>query len=96
MTLRRSSSVKSGTPTSAVTTPTGSSAGASFALLGIAGCLFAYVIGVVFSAIFGAIYFAVAAFIYNLVSNWVGGLRLELDLPVTDKAKRDEATGFPV
>jgi hypothetical protein len=69
--------------------PSGANLGAGFAMAGLASCLCFYIVGVVASAIFGGIYWAVVAWFYNLVSNWVGGLRIELDQPMLDKPKRD-------
>lgn len=53
-------------------------------------CIF-YFCGIFIYAILGGIYFAVAAFIYNLVSGWIGGLKVELEteLPPEAKRKRD-------
>lgn len=55
-------------------------------------CIF-YFCGIFIYAILGGIYFAVAAFIYNLVSGWIGGLKVELEteLPLEAKRKRDSS-----
>jgi hypothetical protein len=54
-------------------------------------CVF-YFCGIFVYAILGGLYFAIVAFIYNLVSGWVGGLKVELEdevSPMTMKQKRD-------
>lgn len=43
------------------------------------GLLCFYGIGVVVAAVFGGIQFAIGAFIYNVVANWVGGIKIELE-----------------
>lgn len=52
-------------------------------------CIF-FLMYVVFSAIAGGIGAAITAFAYNLVSNWVGGLEIELD--GLGKSKRNAYT----
>jgi hypothetical protein len=56
---------------------------------GILSLLCFYVIGVVVAAIFGGIQAALLAWLYNLTSNWVGGIKVELE---TDSAVLDEIT----
>lgn len=43
------------------------------------GLLCFYGIGVVVAAVFGGIQFAIGAFLYNVVANWVGGIKIELE-----------------
>ncbi len=79
------------TITSSVSTSGGGGSfnSSAFAVAGLAGCLITYVIGIVFSALAGAIIGAVYAFFYNLIANWAGGLRIELDVPPQlEKPKR--------
>lgn len=66
----------------------GSFNSSSLAAAGLVGCLITYVLGIVFSAIAGGIIGAVYAFFYNLIANWAGGLRIELDMPLAEKPKR--------
>lgn len=76
----------------------GQLSGGNFAALGLAGFCIFYLVGVVFSAISGGIYGAVGAFIYNLVSNWVGGIRVETDsanVDLLEKRKRDVVVEQP-
>lgn len=68
---------------------TGFNAGA-LATAGLAGCACGYLVGVIGAAIGGAIFGLVAAFAYNLVANWFGGLRVQLESEETlDKLKRE-------
>jgi hypothetical protein len=75
------------------------SSGSSFnssalAISSLAGCLVGYVILVLVAAISGAILGALYAFFYNVISNWAGGIRVELDtlaLQPGDKPKRFDA-----
>lgn len=85
---------------SSITTssPRGSFSGGNFAAVGLVGLCVFYLVGVVFSAITGGIYGAVGAFIYNLVSNWVGGIRVEVDSTQRDlgeKRKREVVVEQP-
>ena len=65
---------------------TGSSSGtnafnsSAFATASLASCLIGYVILIVVAAISGAIMGALYAFFYNVISNWAGGIRVELDM----------------
>jgi hypothetical protein len=52
--------------------------GSGLMVAGLAGFCIFYGFGVVFSAIFGGIYGLVLGFLYNIISNWVGGLRVTL------------------
>jgi hypothetical protein len=79
---------------------TGGSSGTSgfnssaFATASLAGCLISYVIAIVVAAIAGAIMGALYAFFYNVISNWAGGIRVELDmasLDAGDKPKKLDA-----
>jgi len=47
--------------------------------LGIATGATAIVIVPVFYAVFGFIFGAIGAFLYNIVANWVGGIKIELE-----------------
>src|SRR5262245_50332132 len=73
---------------------TGGSSGfnnSAFATASLAGCLVSYVIAVLVAAISGAILGALYAFFYNVISNWAGGIRVEIDslaLQPGDKSKR--------
>ncbi len=63
----------------------------AFATATLASCVIGYVIAVVVAAVSGAIIGALYAFFYNVISNWAGGLRIELDvtsLEALDKPKR--------
>jgi hypothetical protein len=63
----------------------------AFATATLASCVIGYVLAIVFAAISGAIIGALYAFFYNVISNWAGGLRIELDtlsLEALDKPKR--------
>jgi hypothetical protein len=63
----------------------------SFAMASLAGCLASYVIMVLAAAVSGAIFGALYAFFYNVISNWAGGLRVELvhdQVLIPEKAKR--------
>lgn len=65
--------------------------GSGLMMAGLAGFCVFYGFGVVFSAIFGGIYGLVLGFLYNVISNWVGGLRVTLSREGGDnneKAKR--------
>jgi hypothetical protein len=67
---------------------------------GILSLLCFYIIGIVVGAIFGGIQCAIFAWLYNLTSNWVGGLKVELEtadtgllddlVRETEKRKRSE------
>ena len=66
---------------------------------GILSLLCFYVFGVVVAAIFGGIQCAILAWLYNLTSNWIGGIKVELETDSalldaierdTEKRKRDE------
>jgi uncharacterized membrane protein YdjX (TVP38/TMEM64 family) len=50
----------------------------SFMMASVASCLVFYLMGIVFSALTGALMGALYAFFYNVISNWTGGLRVEL------------------
>jgi hypothetical protein len=50
----------------------------AFATASLAGCVITYVIAIVVAAISGAIMGALYAFFYNIISNWAGGLQVEL------------------
>lgn len=66
----------------------------AFATATLAGCLISYVIAIVVAAIAGAIMGALYAFFYNVISNWAGGIRVELDmvsLEAGDKPKKLDA-----
>lgn len=64
----------------------------SFAVASLAGCLATYVVMVVAATLAGAIVGALYAFFYNIISNWTGGLRVELvmDQAMLEKAKRPD------
>src|SRR5689334_6849720 len=78
---------------------TGGASGSNFnssalATASLAGCLISYVIAIVVAAIAGAIMGALYAFFYNVISNWAGGIRVELDmvgLESGDKPKKFDA-----
>jgi hypothetical protein len=62
-----------------------------FTTASLAGCLVGYVILVVAAAISGAIMGALYAFFYNVISNWAGGLQIELGtlaLETVEKPKK--------
>lgn len=66
----------------------------ALATASLAGCLITYVIAIVVAAISGAIMGALYAFFYNVISNWAGGIRVELDmvgLESGDKPKKFDA-----
>ena len=66
----------------------------AFATASLAGCLITYVIAIVVAAISGAIMGALYAFFYNVISNWAGGIRVELDMVALesgDKPKKFDA-----
>jgi hypothetical protein len=64
---------------------------------GLAGFCFFYIFGVIFSAIFGGIYGLVLAFLYNVISNWVGGLRVTLSREQgTNDEKAKRSSGLEV
>ncbi len=75
-----------------------SQSGAQFSSNGLmagglaAFCIF-YIGGVIFAAISGGIGGAVMAFLYNLISNWVGGLEIELSSMGVEKPKREVIVG---
>ncbi|MBZ0286798.1 MAG: DUF3566 domain-containing protein [Anaerolineae bacterium] len=50
----------------------------ALATASLAGCLITYVIAIVVTGISGAILGAMYAFFYNVISNWAGGLQVEL------------------
>ncbi|MBZ0284391.1 MAG: DUF3566 domain-containing protein [Anaerolineae bacterium] len=69
----------------------------AFAFTNLLCCGAFYLFGVVASAIAGGIFGAVTAFLYNLIANWVGGLRVELETSEgAEKAKRDAGFGSTV
>ncbi len=71
--------------------------GSAFAFTNLLCCGAFYLFGVVASAIAGGIFGAVTAFLYNLIANWVGGLRVELETSEgVEKAKRDAGFGSTV
>jgi len=66
----------------------------AFATASLATCLIGYVILIVVAALSGAVVGALYAFFYNVISNWAGGLRVELDMLTVespDKPKRLDA-----
>jgi hypothetical protein len=73
----------------------------SFAVASLTGCLVSYLILVVVAALSGAVLGLLYAFFYNVISNWAGGLRVELapdqlgTLPIAypelDKPKRSDS-----
>ncbi|MEO8613049.1 MAG: DUF3566 domain-containing protein, partial [Chloroflexota bacterium] len=68
--------------------------GSAFATASLAGCLISYVIAIVVAAIAGAIMGALYSFFYNVISNWAGGIRVELDMVALesgDKPKKFDA-----
>ena len=63
-----------------------------FTTAGLVGLCIFYGLLVVFGAIFGGIQFAVIAFFYNLTANWVGGVKVELEMgdsELLDDIERD-------
>lgn len=79
---------------------TGGSGGfnsSAFATASLAGCLISYVILIVAATIIGAIMGAMYAFFYNIISNWTGGIRVELDTPslqMSEKRKLESGDEF--
>jgi hypothetical protein len=66
----------------------------AFATASLATCLIGYIIAIVVAAISGAIIGAMYAFFYNVISNWAGGIRVELDMVALesgDKPKKFDA-----
>ena len=66
----------------------------ALATASLATCLIGYVIAIVVAAISGAIIGALYAFFYNVISNWAGGIRVELDMVALesgDKPKKFDA-----
>jgi transmembrane protein DUF3566 len=66
----------------------------ALATASLAGCLISYAIAIVVAAIAGAIMGALYAFFYNVISNWAGGIRIELDMVALqsgDKPKKFDA-----
>jgi hypothetical protein len=66
----------------------------ALATASLAGCLIGYIIIIVVAVLSGAIVGALYAFFYNVISNWAGGLRIELDMAsfeAMDKPKRLDA-----
>lgn len=61
----------------------------ALAAAGLATCGCGYLLGVVFSAISGGIFGLLIAVAYNLVANWLGGLRVQLDGGEAEKRKRE-------
>jgi len=65
--------------------------GSALAGLGLATCGCGYLIGMVCAVIGGGIFGLLVAFSYNLIANWFGGLRvqIEADEAPLDKLKRE-------
>ena len=67
----------------------------AFATASLAGCLIGYVIAIIVAAVTGAIFGALYAFFYNVISNWAGGLQVEISnlnlVESGDKPKRLDA-----
>jgi hypothetical protein len=60
----------------------------TFATASLAGCLITYVIAIVVAAIAGAIMGALYSFFYNVISNWAGGIRVELDMVALESGEK--------
>jgi hypothetical protein len=65
--------------------------GSALAGVGLATCGCGYLIGMVCAVIGGGIFGLLVAFSYNLIANWFGGLRvqIEADEAPLDKLKRE-------
>jgi len=67
----------------------------ALATASLATCLIGYVILVIVAAVSGAIFGALYAFFYNVISNWAGGIQVELEslnlIESGDKSKRLDA-----
>ena len=68
--------------------------GGSLAAAGLATCGCGYLIGVIGAVIAGGIFGLLVSFSYNLVSNWFGGLRVQINPDEEgEKLKREISQG---